>query len=140
MINIPERIKQLLHEKGFKSINELSRKSNVPQSTLVTLMRGHTNPRIDTIDLICQTLNINLAEFFMENTAATLIDYSQNMPLNNEIHTALSAFFKQIQFTEQHQHIVYTTNKLQSLSVSDLEALLEFIDYLYNSYQKKQYL
>lgn len=63
-MNIPERIKELCDKHGL-SINEFARKSDIPQSTLATIMRGETSPRTETIERICNYFGLTMPEFFL---------------------------------------------------------------------------
>ncbi|MBP2652208.1 MAG: transcriptional regulator, family [Firmicutes bacterium] len=135
MINIPERIKELTFEKGLNSINELSRKADVPQSTLATIMRGQTSPRADTLNRICQALEVSMSEFFTETSLTKIIEHAEAMPLSEEQQVALKTL-KNMSTAEQQQRFIKILNKLPKLSPSDLEASLKFIDYLHASRQK----
>lgn len=61
-----DRIKQLCDEKGYDYIT-LSRKSGVPLTTLLNIIKGNSkNPGVFTIAKLCQGFQITLAEFFIE--------------------------------------------------------------------------
>ncbi len=63
-INIPQRITTLCTE-GNLGINELSKRSKVPPSTIKNILNGTSkNPGIVTIKKLCDGLGIELAEFF----------------------------------------------------------------------------
>jgi transcriptional regulator with XRE-family HTH domain len=61
-----DRIKQLCDEKGYDYIT-LSRKSGVPLTTLLNIIKGNSkNPGIFTISKICQGFEVTMAEFFIK--------------------------------------------------------------------------
>lgn len=61
---VVNRIKKLCKEKGL-SINGLAVISAVPSSTLKNIINGGSlNPGIVTIKMLCDGLEISLAEFF----------------------------------------------------------------------------
>lgn len=67
-INIGKRITYFRTARGF-SVNYLANQSGVSQSYLREIEMGHyTNPSIDIIDALCDTLGISLREFFDQNT------------------------------------------------------------------------
>ena len=62
---IKARIDNLMKEKDIKSNYELSYNSSQNPSLLNDFFRGRiAYPRIDTLYLICEGLNISLEEFF----------------------------------------------------------------------------
>jgi DNA-binding Xre family transcriptional regulator len=65
-MDIVERINQLCKDKKIKSVYELSKITGVRQSTLQHVMDGNS-PRIDTLERICQGLEITISEFFIND-------------------------------------------------------------------------
>lgn len=67
-INIGERIAYFRTSKGF-SVNSLANKSGISQSYLREIEMGHySNPSVDILDVLCNTLGISLKEFFDTDT------------------------------------------------------------------------
>lgn len=57
------RIKELLNERDW-SMYQLSRASEIPQSTLSNLFIRNNAPTIPTLEKICDGFSITMAEFF----------------------------------------------------------------------------
>lgn len=111
-MNIPERINQLAKERGISSINELGRIVKIPQSTLATIMIGKTSPRIDTLQQICDGLDITLAEFFMDKQTKQqisndlfpkLLQIIQAMDLPEEIKVAALQNFNSLTDSQKNE-------------------------------------
>lgn len=67
-INIGERIAYFRTSKGF-TVNALANKSGISQSYLREIEMGHySNPSVDILDVLCNTLGISLKEFFDTDT------------------------------------------------------------------------
>ena len=61
-----DKINQLCNKNGFDYIT-LSRKSGVPLTTLLNILKGNSkNPGVFTIAKLCKAFGIALNEFFME--------------------------------------------------------------------------
>lgn len=61
---IAVKIKKICQERGL-SINKLSKLCNMRQSTIHSLIDGKSkNPKLHTIETICEGLNISLQDFF----------------------------------------------------------------------------
>ena len=65
-MDINARLHKLLKEQGWTRYR-LAKESGVPESTLTNIFYRGTIPTIATIEAICDTLNITLAEFFTDN-------------------------------------------------------------------------
>lgn len=64
--DLTDKINQLCNKKGYDYIT-LSRKSGVPLSTLLNIIKGNSkNPGIFTISKLCNGFEITMAEFFMD--------------------------------------------------------------------------
>lgn len=75
-INIGERIAYFRASKGF-TVNRLANKAGISQSYLREIEMGHyTNPSVDVLDVLCNTLGISLKEFFDTDTEIHNIDDS----------------------------------------------------------------
>ena len=69
---VANRILELCREKGL-SLNSLANLSAVPPSTLKSIMNGDSkNPGIVTIKMLCDGMEISLADFFGTQDFVTL--------------------------------------------------------------------
>lgn len=72
--NVNARIKQLCNERGF-SYYELAKRSEIPYSTLNTMMLKENQPSLSTLKKLCNGFGITLLQFFnTEDTPVTLSD------------------------------------------------------------------
>lgn len=63
---LTDKINQLCNKNGYDYIT-LSRKSGVPLTTLLNIIKGNSkNPGVFTIAKLCQGFEITMAEFFMK--------------------------------------------------------------------------
>lgn len=98
-INIGERIAYFRTSKGF-TVNALANKSGISQSYLREIELGHySNPSVDILDVLCNTLGISLKEFF--DTDTELHDMNDSVlkeiaQLNPEQRDLLRRFLKSI--------------------------------------------
>ena len=65
-MNIKNRILTLC-EQRYMSINKLAEISCLNQSTLQNIVSRDSSTTVDTIEKVCEGLNITLADFFTEN-------------------------------------------------------------------------
>ncbi len=71
---VANRIYALCDERGW-SPNHLSYESDVPQSTIKSILLGESkNPGIVTIKKICEGFNISLSDFFISPEFEVLDD------------------------------------------------------------------
>ena len=59
------RIQQLMHEHGDDTAYKLHINSDIPQSTISSIMNG-TIPTFATLDIFCNYFGISLAQFFAD--------------------------------------------------------------------------
>ena len=59
------RIQQLMHEHGGDTAYKLHINSDIPQSTISSIMNG-TIPTFATLDIFCNYFGISLAQFFAD--------------------------------------------------------------------------
>ena len=59
-----DRIESLASDNDM-TIYELARNAGVPNSTLYNAFERRTMPRIDTVDKICEALDITMSDFFL---------------------------------------------------------------------------
>ena len=70
--NVNARIKELCEELGF-SYYELAKRSEIPYSTLNTMMLKENQPSLPTLKKLCNGFGITLLQFFnTEDTPVTL--------------------------------------------------------------------
>ena len=61
--NVNARIKELCEERGF-SYYELAKRSEIPYSTLNTMMLKENQPSLPTLKKLCNGFGITLLQFF----------------------------------------------------------------------------
>ncbi len=72
--NVNARIKQLCEERGF-SFYELAKRSEIPYSTLNTMLLKENQPSLSTLKKLCNGFGITLLQFFnTEDTPVALSD------------------------------------------------------------------
>lgn len=64
-MDFKERLQQILKERGW-SIFKLTAESGLSENTIYNWFKFDSVPRIDSIERICETLEISLAEFFCD--------------------------------------------------------------------------
>jgi len=72
--NINNRIKELCEERGF-SYYELAKRSEIPYSTLNTMILKENQPSLTTVRKLCKGFGITLLQFF--NTEDTPVALSE---------------------------------------------------------------
>ena len=72
--NVNARIKELCEERGF-SYYELAKRSDIPYSTLNTMILKENQPSLSTVKKLCNGFGISLLQFF--NTADTPVALSE---------------------------------------------------------------
>lgn len=72
--NVNERIKELCKERNF-SYYELAKRSDIPYSTLNTMLLKENQPSLSTLRKICNGFGITLLQFF--NTEDTPVALSE---------------------------------------------------------------
>ena len=65
-MDINKRLDTILKKYGWTRYR-LSKESNLPESTLSNIFHRGTIPTISTLEVICKTMNITLAEFFSDD-------------------------------------------------------------------------
>ena len=64
-MNFAIRIQQLMHEHGDDTAYKLHMYSDIPQSTISSIMNG-TIPTFSTLEAFCDYFGISLAQFFAD--------------------------------------------------------------------------
>ena len=62
------RIRELMTRRGW-TIYRLSKESGITITTLINLFSRSKQPSLQTVEIICETMNISLAEFFAQDSA-----------------------------------------------------------------------
>lgn len=65
-MDINKRLETILKKHGWTKY-KLSKESKLPESTLSNIFHRGTVPTISTLETICNTMNISLAEFFSDD-------------------------------------------------------------------------
>ena len=66
LVDINSRLEELLKKQGWTKYR-LSKESKLTESTLSNIFHRGTVPTIATLEIICNTMNITLAEFFSDD-------------------------------------------------------------------------
>lgn len=72
-INTQERIKQIMKVRGWSEYR-LAKESGVPQSTISNIFNRNYQPSIASLELICKSFGITLAQFFADGDFVELTD------------------------------------------------------------------
>ena len=75
-LNVLSRIMELCKERNY-SYYELAKRSEIPYSTLNTLLLKGTNPSLPTLHRICDGLGITLQQFFSDGEAPATLTHQQ---------------------------------------------------------------
>ena len=65
-----ERLQTLMFHRGW-SVYRLSKESGLSQSTIASILKRGSIPRIDTIEKCCRAFGITMAAFFDETLCAS---------------------------------------------------------------------
>ena len=71
-MDVIEKIEKLRKEKGW-SVNYLANEAMLTQSTIQSMLKRNTPPKIDILESICDALGITLSEFFAESGKVTTL-------------------------------------------------------------------
>lgn len=76
-MNFSVRLQQLMDERSM-SIYTLAKRSGVSWNTIKNFfVRGNANPTLQTLELLCKGLGINLAQFFDEDGESVVLTAEQ---------------------------------------------------------------
>lgn len=70
-MDVKKRLEEVLKKQGWTRYR-LAKECSIPPATISNIFHRGTVPTIATIEAICDTLNITLAEFFTENALVEL--------------------------------------------------------------------
>jgi transcriptional regulator with XRE-family HTH domain len=79
-MDVKDRIKLLMDEKGW-SAYKLAKEANLPQSTISHLFKRNNAPTIPTIEAICKTFGITMAQFFADEGEQVVLTDEQKQLL-----------------------------------------------------------
>lgn len=72
-MNVSERIHELRKQHDW-SVNALAMEAGLTQSTLNSVLKRNSCPRIDTLQNICNAFGITLAQFFLVDETMELLN------------------------------------------------------------------
>ena len=75
-MDINKKIEKMRFQRGW-SIYELAQEAGITQSTLTSMIKRGTPPKIDTLECICAAFGITLAQFFMEDELLEILSKSE---------------------------------------------------------------
>ena len=103
-MDVLERIKTLRDSRGWSNYR-LAKEADIHEGTLNNLFRLNNQPTIPTLEAICNGLGITLAQFFMDDGDAVVLNAEQRdlldtwNALNQEQKAALLEFLKKMKFS-----------------------------------------
>lgn len=65
-VNVNKRLRYILEKFGWTRYR-LAKESGLPEATLTNIFHRGSVPTIDTLEKICETMNISLADFFADD-------------------------------------------------------------------------
>ena len=97
-MDVSSRIKFLREKKGL-TVNGLAIKSGISQSFLREIELGNKKPTVETLSVLCDTLDISLKDFFDYDNGINHVDELDEaiFRLNKEQRKKLAAFLKSMQ-------------------------------------------
>lgn len=75
-------LKEQRHWTNYRIAKEI----NLPQSTVENIFRRKTNPRIDTLEILCKAFGLTLSQLFVEDECSSYLNDSQVEIINLWIH------------------------------------------------------
>lgn len=97
-MDVSSRIKSLRVKKGL-TVNGLAIKSGISQSFLREIELGNKKPTVETLSVLCDTLDISLKDFFDYDNGIKHMDELDEaiFRLNKEQRKKLASFLKSMQ-------------------------------------------
>ena len=71
-MDLGKRIKTLRTSRGI-SARHLAQSSGIDPSLISKIENGISNPSIDTLQKICDTLDVSMSDFFLRDTALDMV-------------------------------------------------------------------
>ena len=75
-MDIQKRIRQLMDEKGWSEY-KLAKEADLSQSTISHLFKRNNAPTYPTVEAICRTFGITMAQFFADEGEAVVLTPGQ---------------------------------------------------------------
>ena len=72
MIDVNKKIKKMCFDRGW-STYALAQCANLPYSTLQSLERRNSVPKIEILEAICEAFGITLSQFFLEDEQSEVL-------------------------------------------------------------------
>ncbi|MHC1695862.1 MAG: helix-turn-helix domain-containing protein [Eubacteriales bacterium] len=97
-MDVSSRIKSLREKKGL-TVNGLAIKSGISQSFLREIELGNKKPTVETLSVLCDTLDISLKDFFDYDNGIKHMDELDEaiFRLDKEQRKKLASFLKSMQ-------------------------------------------
>ena len=76
MIDVNKRIQKMCFDRGW-STYALAQYANLPYSTLQSLERRNSVPKIEILESICNAFGITLSQFFLEDEQIEVLSDSE---------------------------------------------------------------
>jgi len=89
-----DRIRQLMEGRNWTEYR-LAKESKLAQSTIANLFKRNTVPSVTTLESICSSFGITLAQFFSEGSFVELTDEQKEL------------FDKWVQLTEEQKNLLF---------------------------------
>ena len=127
---VRERIEQLCEER-YITLNKLANISAIPPSTLKNIMYGASkNPKILTVKMLCDGLNITLTEFFNTPVFNNGKQYIKTQDIREEkteesiINTVTAVKYRILQLCESNHIAIYKLEELTSVPTVTINNIL----------------
>lgn len=79
-MDVQKRIKKLMSERGWTEY-KLAKETHLSQSTIANIFRRNNAPTIPTIEAICKTFGITMAQFFADEGEQVVLTDEQKQLL-----------------------------------------------------------
>lgn len=77
-MNTNERIRRLMDERGWTEYR-LAKEAGLSQSTIANIFRRNTVPGVTTLEAICNSMGITLAQFFSDGNMVELTSEQEDL-------------------------------------------------------------
>ncbi|MDD3416613.1 MAG: helix-turn-helix transcriptional regulator [Lachnospiraceae bacterium] len=95
------RIKKIMEQKSW-TIYQLAKECNIAYSSLSNLFQRNTEPTLPTLRKICAGLGISLSDFFSDEPAPIMLEYSADERLLVSLYQSLKLPDKKLLTTYAH--------------------------------------
>ncbi len=104
---IPKRFNDLLKLRGYSRLIDFINQSKLPKTTIYSVASGKTTPGIDTIELLCDELDVDVSDFFSYAKKKRKVEYAVSIVGKEELIEAVD-----------------------SLDVGEREELIDYLNFL----------